>query len=161
MQSIGVRLQHEGCEVVPAGLTQGILGNLLRRTRLCGGASVGSGLPNECICIAVCNRDIREQQAILQDTQDVRPVTGRGDWVGSGDSRAVGLKGGGHPSRRMHSCSMRMPACSQYQACPARIIDTHASRPCSRGSVHPAAEGAGAVSTYTHCDKACFRDHEV
>ena len=81
-----VGLHREGCEVVPAGLTQGIFGDLLRRTCLRGGAGGSGGLPNVYVCTAVCDRDIGEQQAILQDTQDVRPVTSRGDWVGSGIS---------------------------------------------------------------------------
>ena len=87
-----IGFEHDGGEVIAARLAQGILGHLLCCTYLRSGSRCGGSRLHVCIRTAVCHGHIGEQKAVLEDTEDGYPVASRGDWVGSSDFRAVGLK---------------------------------------------------------------------
>ena len=69
---VTIGFAHGGVEVIATGLSQGILGHLLRCTRLRSGARSGGSRPHVCIRTVVCHG---EQKAVLEDTEDVHPVT--------------------------------------------------------------------------------------
>ena len=49
---------------------------------------------NVYIVTKLCHGGFREHKTVLEDTYDVRPVTGRGDGVESCNFRVVGARGG-------------------------------------------------------------------
>ena len=78
-----IRLNHEGGEVMAAGIAQGIVGHLLRCTRLRSGACSGGSRVHVCVRTAVCHGDIGEQKAAPEGTEDARSPTEVTGWASS------------------------------------------------------------------------------
>ena len=72
-----MRLYHERVELIVAGIAQGVLDHLLCCTRLCSAACGGGSLLHECIRTAVGYGDIGQQKPVLEDSEDINPVTSR------------------------------------------------------------------------------------
>ena len=88
------RAQHHGDgEVIASSCTHGVLGHRINCKCLRNGACCGGSLLNECIRTATCHGGIGEQEAVLEDAEDVRLyVAGCGDGVTSCGFGAVGRK---------------------------------------------------------------------
>ena len=94
LAAIGVH--HEGGKVVPARPMQGIPAHLFLRAHFGCGPRGGRGTLDGYVSATVNHGSVRQQEAILEDGQDVNPGTSGGDGMRSCDLRAVWLQRGGH-----------------------------------------------------------------
>ena len=68
-----IRFRHEGGKGIPAGPVQSILAHLFLRTHFVCEPRGGHGTLNVHVSAALSHESVRQQEAILEDGQDVSP----------------------------------------------------------------------------------------